>query len=124
MCQARLRHEEGASGRIDLGARLGPEMTACIGVTTRGVRASHRRHKVPGGGGEDARRGRSSIVALTIAPCFAEHSRICTRTPNRLTTLTSGALTTSGSDDVAAVGGDLTTAQMVVLCRLEAHEPK
>jgi hypothetical protein len=111
------------SGRIDLGARLGLALTACIGITTRGVRAAHRRHKVPGGG-EDAKRGRSSIVALTIAPCFAEHSRICTRTPNRLTTLTSGALTTSGSDDVAAVGGDLTTAQMVVLCRLEAHEPK
>jgi hypothetical protein len=124
VCQARLRHEEGASGRIDLGARLGPEMTACIGVTTRGVRASHRRHKVPGQADDDARYGHSSVVALTIAPCFAEHSRICTRTPNRLTTLTSGALTTSGSDDVAAVGGDLTTAQMVVLCRLEAHEPK
>jgi hypothetical protein len=118
-----VRREERASGRIDLGARLGPALTACIGVSTRGVRVSHHRHKVPVGG-EDARRGRSSTVALTIAPCFAERSRICTRTPNRLTTLTSGALRTSGSDDVAAVGGDLTTAQMVVLCRLEAHEPK
>jgi hypothetical protein len=28
--------------RIDLGARLGPALTAYIGVTTRGVRASHR----------------------------------------------------------------------------------
>ncbi len=27
------------SGRIDLGARLGPAQTACMGVTTRGVRA-------------------------------------------------------------------------------------
>jgi hypothetical protein len=35
------RHEEGVSGRIDLGARLGPALTACIGVTTRGVWASH-----------------------------------------------------------------------------------
>ena len=30
------------SGRIDLGARLGPALTACIGVTTRGVRAYTR----------------------------------------------------------------------------------
>ena len=28
------------SGRIDLGAHLGPALTACIGVTTRGVWAS------------------------------------------------------------------------------------
>ena len=35
------RHEDGVSGRIDLGARLGPALTACIGVTTRGVRAAH-----------------------------------------------------------------------------------
>ena len=38
------------SGRIDLGARLGPALTACIGVTTRGVRASRLMHKVPGVG--------------------------------------------------------------------------
>jgi hypothetical protein len=44
-----LRHELGVSGRIDLGARLGPALTACIGVTTRGVRASHGMHGVPGG---------------------------------------------------------------------------
>ena len=37
-----MRHEEGVSGRIDLGARLGPALTACIGVTTRGVRAVTR----------------------------------------------------------------------------------
>jgi len=41
-------------------------------------------------------------VALTIAPCFAERSHYCTRTPNRLTTFTSGVLTTSGSDHVKA----------------------
>jgi hypothetical protein len=39
--EARLRHWKGVSGRIDLGARLGPALTACIGVTARGVRASH-----------------------------------------------------------------------------------
>ena len=44
-----MRHELGVSGRIDLGARLGPALTACIGVTTRGVRASHGMHGVPGG---------------------------------------------------------------------------
>ena len=55
---------------------------------------------------------------------LAKRSRYGMRTPRRLMSFTSGALTTSGSDDVAAVGGNLTTAQMVVLCRLEAHEPK
>jgi len=39
--QARLWYEEGVNGRNDLGARLGPTATAFIGVTTRGVRASH-----------------------------------------------------------------------------------
>ena len=34
--EARLRHEKGASGRFDLGARLGPALTACIGDTVRG----------------------------------------------------------------------------------------
>jgi hypothetical protein len=29
------------SGRIDLGARLGPALTACIGVAANDVRASH-----------------------------------------------------------------------------------
>lgn len=29
------------SDRIDLGARLGPVMTACIGVATRGVQVPH-----------------------------------------------------------------------------------
>src|ERR1039458_40680 len=48
--------------------------------------------------GDDARCGRSSVAILTIAPCFAERSHYGTRTPNRLTTFTSGALTTSGSD--------------------------
>ena len=42
-----MRQEEGAGGRIDLGARLGPVLTACIGVTTRGVQASHVTHRVP-----------------------------------------------------------------------------
>jgi hypothetical protein len=42
-----LRHEVGVSGRIDLGACLGPALTACIGVTSRGVRASHGRHGAP-----------------------------------------------------------------------------
>jgi hypothetical protein len=41
-------HEDGVSGRIDLGARLGPALTACTGVTARGVRASHGMHGVPG----------------------------------------------------------------------------
>ncbi len=36
------------SSRIDLGACLGLVLTACIGVTTRGVRASHGMHMVPG----------------------------------------------------------------------------
>ena len=36
------------SSRIDLGARLGPALTACIGVTARGVWASRLMHKVPG----------------------------------------------------------------------------
>ena len=35
------RYEEGVSGRIDLGARLGPALTGRIGVATRGVLASH-----------------------------------------------------------------------------------
>ena len=52
--------------------------------------------------GDGARCGRSSIAILTIAPCFAVRSHYGTRTPNRLTTLTSGALTTSGSDHVKA----------------------
>jgi hypothetical protein len=43
-----LKHEEGARDRIDLGARLGPAITACIGVPTRGVRGSRLMHKVPG----------------------------------------------------------------------------
>jgi len=76
-------------------------MTACIGVTTRGVRASHGMH-IGCQAGDDARCGRSSVAILTIAPCFAERSHYGTRTPNHLTTLTSGALTTSGSDHVKA----------------------
>ena len=52
--------------------------------------------------GDDAKCGRSSVAMLTIAPFFAERSHYGTRTPNRLTTLTSGALTTSGSDHVKA----------------------
>ena len=36
---------QGASDRIDLGARLGPLLTACNGVTTRGVRAAHVTHR-------------------------------------------------------------------------------
>jgi hypothetical protein len=40
-----MRHEQGVSGKIDLGARLGPALTACIGVTTRGVRAARLMHK-------------------------------------------------------------------------------
>ncbi len=36
-----MKHEEGARDRIDLGARLGPVMTACIGVATRGVQVPH-----------------------------------------------------------------------------------
>ncbi len=75
-------------------------MKAWTLITTRGVREAHNRHKVPGG--EDARCGRSSVATLTIAPCFAERSHYGTRTPNRLTTFTSGALTTSGSDHVKA----------------------
>jgi hypothetical protein len=58
------RHEEGVSCRIDLGAVLGPALTAYIGVTARGVRASHAMHKVPGGGGGGARRGHSSVTAF------------------------------------------------------------
>jgi hypothetical protein len=56
---------EGVSNRIDLGARLGPALTACIGVTTRGVRASHAMHKVPQD--DNAGYGRSSVTTLTIA---------------------------------------------------------
>ena len=62
------------SGRIDLGARLGPVLTACIGVTTRGVRASRLMHKVPGD--DDVRCGRSSVSALTIRTVFAECSQL------------------------------------------------
>jgi len=36
-----MRHKEGVRGRIDLGARLGPALTAYIGLTTRGVPAAH-----------------------------------------------------------------------------------
>jgi hypothetical protein len=49
-----LKHEEGARDRIDLGARLGPAITACIGVPTRGVRGSRLMHWVPGGWPESA----------------------------------------------------------------------
>ena len=46
----RVRHKEGVSGRIDLGARRRPALTACIGVTSRGVRAAHTLGTgVPGG---------------------------------------------------------------------------
>jgi hypothetical protein len=72
----------------------------------KGEYAIHVHARTPGGGGggggEDARRGRSSVAALTIAPCFAERSRYGTRTPNGLTTFATGALTTSGSDHVKA----------------------
>ena len=43
------------SGRIDLGARLGPALTAYIGATSRGVRASHT-HGMHGGPGGRRRR--------------------------------------------------------------------
>jgi hypothetical protein len=53
------------SPRIDLGAGLELALTACIGVTTRGIRAAHAMHKVPGGGGGGgARRGHSSVTAF------------------------------------------------------------
>jgi hypothetical protein len=41
---------------LDLAARLGPAVAACIGVTTRGDRAAHTRlmHWVPGGWPESA----------------------------------------------------------------------
>ncbi len=41
-------HEEGVSRRINLGARLGPALTACIGLKTGGVRASRLMHTMPG----------------------------------------------------------------------------
>ena len=76
-------------------------MKAWTLVTTRGVRAVTR-YAQGCQAGDDARCGRSSVAILTIAPCFAERSHYGTRTPNRLTTFTSGALTTSGSDHVKA----------------------
>ena len=36
-----MSRELEVSDRIDLGARLGPVMTACIGVATRGVQVPH-----------------------------------------------------------------------------------
>jgi len=86
------------SGRIDLGARLGPVLTACIGVTTRGVRASRLMHEVPG---RRRRRVRTfERFGTHDRSVLAERSRYGTRTPRRLMSFTSGALTTSGSDHV------------------------
>jgi len=68
------------------GTSLDLRPTACIGVTTRGVRGVTRyaRGARPATApGADVR----ALAILTIAPCFAERSHYGTRTPNRLTTL-------------------------------------
>ena len=83
------------SGRIDLEARLGPALTACIGVTTRGVLAAHF---------EPRRRRRPVRTFERFGPhdrsMLAVCSRYGARTPRRLMSFTSGALKTSGSDHV------------------------
>ncbi|MGD0875156.1 MAG: hypothetical protein ABSA14_09220, partial [Acidimicrobiales bacterium] len=73
--EARLKYEEGVSSRIDLGARLGPALTACIGVTARGVWASHVMHKVSGGGRPRRDDGDSSNVAQAYRPIEAAKNR-------------------------------------------------
>src|ERR1039458_7550142 len=70
---------EGVNDRIDVGARLGLGPTACICVTTRGVRAPHLMHKVPGD--DDVRCGRSSVSALTFAPSSRSVSLESPRVP-------------------------------------------
>ena len=96
-----MSRELEVSDRIDLGARLGPVMTACIGVATRGVQVPHGMHIECQAGRR--RRARTFERCDTYdRTVFAGSSHHGTRTPNRLTSFTSGALTTSGSDRVAA----------------------
>ena len=83
-----------------LAAREKGQMKARTLFKTRGVRAAHGMHGVPGLRRRQVRTfERCDTHDRTV---FAERSHYGTRTPSRLTTLTSGALTTSGSDHVKA----------------------
>ena len=109
-----MRHEEGVSGRIDLGARLGPALTACIGVTTRGVRASHpdaqgaRRPATPPGADVRAfRHSRSRKLG-------EERLQLC-RDEGRLATVISGRV--AYASKCHSLGTWQNRAQAVERCR-------
>ena len=105
--------ERGASGKIDLGARLGPVLTACIGVTTRGVRASHSRHRVPGPAtppGADVRALRHS----RSRKLGEERLQLC-RDEGRLATVISGRV--AYASKCHSLGTWQNRAQAVERCR-------